>query len=184
MSAHSSVFILAENIERDDDNAPHLSGTIVIEQRPHETAAWLKKTKNGDPMVSLSLRPVGEANGQKISIALWSKKNRTKADDPHFRVTQAVLDVNYSISGTLSRNPATSLFSLRLEFEPVSADELNPRAKFRHEELQLIFNGFDGTPEPKPSPEPGPAPSRFARAAAGQQTSTRNPLDEPDDIPF
>lgn len=186
MSAQSSSFTLAENVERDDELAPHLSGTIVIDQRPHEAAAWLKQTKNGDPMVSLSLRPAGDGNGQKINIPLWSKKNRTKPDDPHFRVSQAVLDVNYSISGFLTKDPATDLFSLRIEFEAISVDELNPRAKIRHDDLQMTFDGFSGAPpEPKPKPETPPAPaSRFARAAAGRPTSTQNPLDEPDDIPF
>lgn len=187
----ASVFTLTENIDRDDDKAPHLGGTVILDQSPYECAAWLGQTRNGDPYVSLSLRPTADRDGQKIQIALWQKKNRTADTDPHFRVNQPVLDIKYSIAATLARDPATALFSLRLEFEPLKAEDLSAEAQARHEQIELAFLQFARPGAPvAPPPPPAKAQSVFARGATPKDfnrgAKPKDPdLDvEPDDIPF
>lgn len=183
-TAQTSSFTLAENSARDDDKAPHFSGNVIIDRIPYEAAAWLGTTRNGDPYVSLSLRPAGDRNGQKVSVSIWQKKNRTAEADPHFRVSQPILDVNYSLAATLRQDTGTELFSLILEMTPMGADELSPQAKMRHDEIARVFTGGPG-----PAPEPRREPSKFARAAQAPPGQTKMPPTlnedgEPDDIPF
>lgn len=185
-TAQPSRFTLAENSARDDDKAPHFSGTVIVEQSPYDAAAWLSKTRNQDPFVSLSLRPAGESNGQKISVAIWQKKNRTAQTDPHFRATQPILDAAYSISATLHEESGTGLFTLTLEMTPLGADELSPQAKIRHDEIAAVFRPGPTRESP---PEAAARPNKFAQMTRTEQPTFKMPPNlnehgEPDDIPF
>jgi uncharacterized protein (DUF736 family) len=189
----NSAFNLSENVERGEDNAPHFSGQAVLDGTVYEAAAWLGTTKKCDPYLSVSLSPKGERNGQKISFAVWQKKNRQADVDPHFRVTQTILDVPYSVAATLAQDPTSNLFSVRLEFGPIDATELPPAARARHDELQLAFSLFHPGPvkdapvkrpaaPASPPPAPKPQQSVFSRAAARPKDPDLDA--EPDDIPF
>lgn len=187
-TANTSRFNLPENSARDDDQAPHFSGNVIIDRNPYEAAAWLGKTKTLDPYISLALRPAGDRNGQKISVPIWQKKNRTSDADPHFRNTQPILDVPYSISATLRQEPG-GLFSLVLELTPLDPEELSPQAKMRHDEIAYIFRTTPGGAPTSPPVVPPKEPSKFARAAQSAPAQTKFPptLNEdgdPDEIPF
>jgi hypothetical protein len=167
----NKTITLLENIEKEATTHPDFIGPMMIGETKYEAAAWLNRTrKDNSPLVSLQL---SISRDESVSVALWQKKNRTSASDPHFRGKQLINDTHWNFSAWLETQ-RSGMHSLRIEFSELGA-ELTQAAIENRSKIENFIKELSI----KPIVEPDPVVSAPAKRIGKPELDN-----EPDDIPF
>jgi len=70
------------NKRKEKDNHPDRTGTIVVDGTEYYINGWLKKTKDGEPFLSLSVKPKNTETKPEGGGLSGSRKTEPK-DDPY-----------------------------------------------------------------------------------------------------